>query len=58
MMVEDAYITISKPATGEYKEKGSKFMAFAFPFCDEKEIEVRMADLKTINPKARHYCYA
>ena len=57
-MVEDAYITISKPATGEYKEKGSKFMAFAFPFCDEKEIDVRMADLKTIHPKARHYCYA
>ena len=31
MMCEDIYQTISEPSEGFYKDKGSKFYAFAFP---------------------------
>lgn len=43
---------------GEYKEKGSKFLAYAFPFNHSDEMEDHMKYLKSLHPKARHFCYA
>jgi uncharacterized YigZ family protein len=52
------YHTIEKPAEGIYKEKGSKFLAFAYPVESEEEIRERLARLRKLHYDARHYCYA
>lgn len=57
-MVADTYLTIENPSEGEYKEKGSKFLAYAYPMEQENELDVYMTMLKDIHPKARHYCFA
>ncbi len=41
-----------------YKEKGSKFLAFAFPVNDEVEIQAHLAALRKEYYDARHHCYA
>lgn len=58
MLFEDTYLTISKPSEGIYKEKGSKFIAFAFPVKNEDEIKQHLQKLKKEHPAARHHCYA
>ena len=57
-MLTDSYQTIASPAEGEYKEKGSKFLAYAYPMDVESDLDGFMASLRDIHPKARHYCYA
>lgn len=37
--MEDTYKTIEAQAEGLYKEKGSKFIALAFPVYTEEEIK-------------------
>lgn len=53
-----SYRTIQHSATGSYKEKGSKFLAFAHPVQAESEIKERLAALKKEYFDARHHCYA
>lgn len=57
-MVEDEYNTIENASFGIYKEKGSKFLAFAYPVSDINEIKKILDDLKKEYYDARHYCYA
>jgi len=57
-MPEDTYKTIAKPAEGLYKEKGSKFLAFAYPVCCEVEVDAIMSQLRKQYYDARHHCYA
>jgi len=52
------YKTITQPATGEYREKGSKFLAYAFHASTEEVVKAELAKLKELHPKSRHYCYA
>ena len=40
------------------KEKGSKFIGFAFPVNNEKELKTALESLKEEHPKATHHCYA
>ena len=40
------------------KEKGSKFIGFAFPVNNEKELKTALDNLKEEHPKATHHCYA
>lgn len=40
------------------KEKGSKFIGFAYPVSDEKELKSALLHLKELHPKATHHCYA
>lgn len=54
----DTYKTISTPCIGEYKEKGSKFLAYAFAVLTENEIKAHLEHLKKEHFKARHHCYA
>lgn len=58
MSAEDTYLTISKPSQGLYKDKGSKFIAYAFPVSTEEEIKKHQADLRKEHHSARHHCYA
>ena len=54
----DYYYSIAIPSEGEYKEKGSKFLAYLYPFDHESELEFHINALKSLHPKARHYCFA
>ena len=56
--MKDLYRTIKHPSEGLYKEKGSKFLAFAFPVSTEEDIRQRLADLRKQYHDARHHCYA
>jgi putative IMPACT (imprinted ancient) family translation regulator len=56
--VKDTYRTIAAPATGLFKDKGSKFLAFAFPVENESEIKQYIQQLKKEYFDARHHCYA
>jgi uncharacterized YigZ family protein len=58
MLFTDTYYTITKPATGEFKSKGSKFMAFAFPIVNEEACKVHLQEIKKLHPLAAHHCYA
>ena len=40
------------------KEKGSKFIGFAYPLNSESEIKERLNHLREVHPKATHHCYA
>ncbi|MEO8759360.1 MAG: YigZ family protein [Bacteroidia bacterium] len=53
----DTYLTIQKPAEGLFKDKGSKFFAYAFPIQTEEEIKPHINTLKKQHPSARHFCY-
>ncbi len=56
--VKDCYQTITALGEGGYKEKGSKFLAFAFPVQSEAEIALHLEALATKFYDARHHCYA
>ena len=56
--MENAYRTIMTPARGIYKEKGSKFLAFAFPVSTEEDIKLNQEELRKQYYDARHHCYA
>lgn len=53
-----SFYTINTPAHAEYKEKGSRFLAFAMPVSSEDEVKACLADLKKKYFDARHHCYA
>lgn len=54
----DYYITIGGPSVAEFKDRGSKFIAFAFPVSDVNEFRERLAEIKKEHPKANHHCFA
>lgn len=56
--MQDEYLSIRKPASGELKDRGSRFIAFAFPVKNEEEIEEALSEIRSRHPKARHHCYA
>jgi len=58
MLSDDSYKTIEKPSEGFFKDRGSKFFAFAYPVRDEDEIKRNLLELRELHPKAVHHCYA
>ena len=58
MLFDDTYNTISSSSQGIYKEKGSKFIALAFPVSSEDTIKNQLAVLRKEYHDARHHCYA
>ncbi len=55
---EDTYKTIKGPSRGFYKDKGSKFIALAYPVQSEKEVKQLLDDIKKEYHDARHHCFA
>lgn len=53
-----SYQTIARASEGLYKEKGSKFLGYAFPVEDEEEIKRILNELRKKHHDARHHCYA
>ncbi len=58
MLFSDSYYTISAAAEGLFKDRGSKFLAFAFPVKSEAAIKVCLNHLRKEHPSATHHCYA
>ncbi len=56
--MNDSYKTIEKPSQGIYKEKGSKFLSYAFPVFSEEEIKEHINSLREEYYNARHHCFA
>jgi uncharacterized YigZ family protein len=54
----DSFYTIEKPAVAEYKERGSKFIAYAFPVQSVNDCKEKLAAIKKEHPKATHHCFA
>lgn len=57
-MKKDTYQTITQTAQGLFKDKGSKFIALAFPVKTEDEIKEILENLRKEYHDARHHCYA
>ena len=55
---KSVYYTIEKPAVAEFKDRGSKFIAYAYPIASVEAFKKQLADLKKENPKAAHHCFA
>jgi uncharacterized YigZ family protein len=58
MEEQGSYLTIASRSSGLYKEKGSKFLSFAFPVRSEDEAQEIFQNLKKEYQDARHLCYA
>lgn len=58
MSEPDFYYTIEKLSVAEFKERGSKFIAYAFPIVNANEFKIQLQKLKKEHPKAVHYCFA
>ncbi|MEH3115304.1 IMPACT family protein [Pedobacter terrae] len=58
MLFDDSYKTIENTSEGIFRDKGSKFMSYAYPIRDEEEVKPIIANLRASNVKANHFCYA
>ncbi|MBN1132353.1 MAG: YigZ family protein [Bacteroidales bacterium] len=58
MDIIDTYKTIKEPSQGLYKDKGSRFISFAFPVSGESEIKLFVDQIRQEHHDARHHCYA
>lgn len=52
------YNTIEKPSLAEFKDRGSRFLAYAFPVQTTEDFKKRLKELKEEHPKAAHHCFA
>lgn len=52
------YRTIEKPSFAEFKDRGSRFLAYAFPIHTVDDFKKRLKSLKDEHPKAAHHCFA
>ena len=58
MLFDNSYNQLKKTSTGIYKEKGSKFISYAFIVKDKNEINYYLNQVKKKEHGARHFCYA
>ena len=52
------YQTLKSPIQAEFKDKGSRFLAFAYPVQTAEQVKKYVDDLRQEHHKARHWCYA
>lgn len=58
MLFDDTYKTIASHSEGTYRDKGSKFIAFAYPIKSDEDVKDILQKLRSEHPKARHFCWA
>lgn len=56
--ISDSFRTLAAPSTGEFKDRGSKFLAYAYPATTEEEAMGHVEALRKEHFKARHHCFA
>jgi len=52
------YYTVEKPAVAEFKDRGSKFIAYVYPITSTDDFKKYLQALKKEHPKAVHHCFA
>jgi uncharacterized YigZ family protein len=52
------YTTIAASSTGDFRDRGSKFLSYAFPVATAAAVKEKLQLLKKDHPKAVHHCYA
>ena len=52
------YNTIAQEAQAEFKDRGSRFIAYAFPISNTDDVKKKLAALKKEHPKAVHHTFA
>jgi uncharacterized YigZ family protein len=57
-MTNEIYYTVEKIATAEFKDRGSRFVAYACPLKSQDDFKARLGEIKKDHPKATHYCFA
>jgi uncharacterized YigZ family protein len=57
-MEQQFYYTIETPASTEYKDRGSSFIAHTFPLMNTDDFKKILNELKKTHPKATHHCFA
>ncbi len=58
MLFSDEYKTIANPSQGSFRDKGSRFLAFAYPASTELEAKKHLESLRKQYYDATHHCYA
>lgn len=58
MLFDDTYKTISGLSEGVFRDRGSKFIGYAYPLISEDEVKDILSKLRTEHAKARHFCWA
>ena len=54
----NSYLTIDKNALAEFKDRGSRFIGYAYPLATVEAFKTTLAALKKEHPKAAHHCFA
>ena len=57
-MLPDYFRTIEKESVSEFKDRGSRFIAYAYPIADKDSFKKILAEKKKVHPKAAHHCFA
>jgi len=55
---KEFYFTLEKESVAEFKDRGSRFIAFAFPVNTADDFKKRLREIKEEHPKAVHHCFA
>ncbi|MBB5394441.1 YigZ family protein [Mucilaginibacter sp. AK015] len=58
MLFDDTYKTIVQPTESIFRDRGSKFLGYAYPVASDNDIKAIVAALKAEHPKANHHCWA
>ena len=58
LIINDTYNELASESKGIYKEKGSKFIAYAFPVHSKEDVIEKIQKIKKQEYVARHHCYA
>lgn len=58
MLFSDTYLMPASTGEGLFKDKGSKFLAFAYPVKNEEEVKQLLQQIKKDHVAAAHHCYA
>ncbi len=57
-MDKNSYHTIETTSVAEFRDRGSRFIAYAYPLKDTGDFKEKLAALKKEHPKAVHHCFA
>ena len=52
------YLQVAQDGDALFKDRASKFYAYAFPCTGMDELDQKLAELKKLHPTARHFCWA
>lgn len=58
MLNKDFFYTIEVPVVAEFKDRGSRFIAYAYPVSTVEEAKQYIKQIKKEHGKAAHHCFA